>query len=64
MLTHMQETCDHPGDAPGARKSEGTTFSRLGRSLNEATTGRRAAEIILEAADALLGWDAASLDLY
>ena len=25
---------------------------------------RRVAEVILEAADALLGWDAASLDLY
>jgi PAS domain S-box-containing protein len=32
--------------------------------LNEAATVRRAAEIILKAADELLGWQAASLDLY
>ncbi|MGV3661995.1 MAG: PAS domain S-box protein [Prosthecobacter sp.] len=39
-------------------------LSSLGRELNTATTPRRAAEIIVAAADELLGWDAATLDLY
>ncbi len=39
-------------------------LSTLGRELNTATTPRHAAEIIVAAADELLGWDAASLDLY
>lgn len=39
-------------------------LSTLGRDLNAATTPRRAAEIIVVAADDLFGWDAATLDLY
>ncbi len=39
-------------------------LSKLGRELNTATTPRRAAEIIIAAADDLFGWDAVSLDLY
>jgi PAS domain S-box-containing protein len=38
-------------------------FCALGRSLSGAGTLRRVAEIALEAADGLMGWDAASLDL-
>jgi PAS domain S-box-containing protein len=60
----MQETHDCSGNTIESQKPEGTVFSRLGQNLNKATTVRRAAEVILEAADALLGWDAASLDLY
>jgi len=39
-------------------------FSQLGRKLNTATTPKETAEIIVKAADNLIGWDAASLDLY
>ena len=39
-------------------------FSQLGQSLSTAQTAREAAEIIVEAADHLLGWDACTLDLY
>ena len=39
-------------------------FSDLGKRLNGADTIRRVAEIALQAADELLGWDAASLDLW
>ncbi|HEY1048943.1 MAG TPA: PAS domain S-box protein [Prosthecobacter sp.] len=39
-------------------------LSTLGRNLNTATTARRAAEIIVAAADEMIGWDAATLDLY
>jgi len=39
-------------------------FSTLGRRLGEAATIRRAAEIVLEVADELVGWDSCSVDLY
>lgn len=39
-------------------------FSQLGRKLNTATTPKETADIIVEAADDLIGWDAASLDLF
>jgi PAS domain S-box-containing protein len=39
-------------------------FSALGCRLSEAATISRVAEIILQAADELLGWDSCSLDLY
>jgi|GEM_PF-1173281 len=39
-------------------------FSQLGRKLNTATTPKETAEIIVETADDLIGWDAASLDLF
>ena len=56
----------HASSAEVVRPQEPVSriLSGLGRSLNGAGTVRRAAEIILEAADAMLGWDAASLDLY
>ncbi len=38
-------------------------FSGLGRKLGGADTVRRVAEIMLEAADQLIGWDAAYLDV-
>ena len=44
--------------------AESQIFQTLGRSLSEAGTARRVAEVVLEAADVLLGWDAASLDLH
>ena len=60
MLTTVQNTREPSGKAAGRQKPESTTFSKLGRSLNGAATVKRVAEIILEAADALLGWDAAA----
>ncbi len=39
-------------------------FSELGRKLNNATIPEETAQIIVQAADDLIGWDAASLDLY
>ena len=41
-----------------------TAFSGLGLKLGSARTEKEAAEIILEVAGSLLGWDACSLDLY
>jgi PAS domain S-box-containing protein len=40
------------------------TISRLGQQLSAAKSARQASEIIVEAADQLLGWDACTLDLY
>ncbi len=39
-------------------------FANLGQRLNGATTAREAGEIIVAAADELLGWDACAFDLY
>jgi signal transduction histidine kinase/DNA-binding NtrC family response regulator len=39
-------------------------FSKLGQKLSATKTARAAAEIIVDAADQLLGWDACLLDLY
>jgi PAS domain S-box-containing protein len=39
-------------------------FSSLGQRLGEAATIRQAAEIILDVADELVGWDSCSVDLY
>jgi PAS domain S-box-containing protein len=39
-------------------------FSNLGQKLSAAKAAREAAEIIADAADRLLGWDACTLDLY
>jgi signal transduction histidine kinase/FixJ family two-component response regulator len=39
-------------------------FSKLGQRLSVTKTARAAAEIIVEVADQLLGWDACLLDLY
>ena len=39
-------------------------FSKLGQQLSATATAKAAAEIIVEAADQLLGWDACFLDLY
>ncbi len=64
MFTPALDTRESSGKTLARQKPESTVFSRLGRSLNGATTIRRAAEIILEAADEMLGWDAASLDLF
>ncbi|MDB6058516.1 MAG: domain S-box [Verrucomicrobiales bacterium] len=41
-----------------------TTLSRLGRALNSATSAKEASQFIVEAADELFGWEAATLDLY
>jgi PAS domain S-box-containing protein len=64
MLTPAQNTRESSGQAAGRREADHQIFPMLGQNLNKATTVRHAAEVILEAADALLGWDAASLDLY
>ena len=39
-------------------------FSKLGQKLSATKTAQAAAEIIVEAADQLIGWDACLLDLY
>src|SRR3974390_1318450 len=39
-------------------------FSMLGARLNEADTVRRVAEVTVEAADELIGWDSCAFDLY
>jgi len=39
-------------------------FSKLGQRLSATKTARAAAEIIVEAADRLIGWDSCFLDLY
>ena len=39
-------------------------LSRLGQQLGAAKSAREAAEIIVEVADRLLGWDACTVDLY
>ena len=66
-LNHAYTLTRHPGVPGQATRrpaADSRIFSGLGRALNEAATVRRVAEVILEAADELLGWDAASLDLY
>jgi PAS domain S-box-containing protein len=64
MLTRAQETANRSGGTGKSDNPQASDFTRLSRSLNEAATVRRVAEIALEQADELLGWDAASLDLY
>ena len=64
MAAPAQAIRKPPGKAARPRKAFGPLLEMLGRGLNEAVTARCVAEIILDAADALLGWDAASLDLY
>jgi PAS domain S-box-containing protein len=39
-------------------------FSKLGHRLNAVTTQKAAAQVIVEMADKLFGWDACSLDLF
>jgi PAS domain S-box-containing protein len=64
MLTPVQDIEESSGETTRGREADSRVFSGLGRGLNEAATVRRVAEVILDAADELLGWDAASLDLY
>ncbi len=64
MLTIAQDTRRSSGEAIQRREPHDQVFQALGRGLNEAATVRRAAEVVLEAADALLDWDAASVDSY
>src|ERR1035438_3254921 len=52
----------HPTAKPPEKRTR--TFSMLGGRLNEATTVRGAAEVVLQAADELMGWDSCALDLY
>ena len=58
------EVRDYPRHHSRSTDPAGRIFSGLGRSLNTAESVRRVGEIILGAADELLGWDAASLDMY
>jgi PAS domain S-box-containing protein len=64
MHTLLSDIQESSGQATRRPAADSRIFSGLGRPLNEAATVRRVAEVILEAADELLGWDAASLDLY
>lgn len=57
---------DHSTPSPVERKRaevRATAFQSLGQRLNTAATPREAAEIIMEVADQLVGWDACWLDL-
>ena len=64
MLTPVQDIQESPSEVTRRWEADSRIFSGLGRGLNEAATVRRVAEVMLEAADELLVWDAASLDLY
>src|ERR1035441_10159394 len=64
MLTPSPSTRLSADKSVKRRTASSQIFRALGRDLNEAATVRRVAEVILAAADALLGWDAAALDLY
>ena len=64
MLAPAQTNRESSGKAISPQQPASQIFSGLGRRLNGADSARRAAEIVLEAADAMLGWDAASLDLH
>ena len=64
MLTPVQDIQESPSEVTRRGEADSRIFSGLGRGLNEAATVRRVAEVMLEAADELLVWDAASLDLY
>lgn len=45
-------------------ETQALTFAALGRQLNGAVSARAAGEIVLDAAQRLFGWDAATVDLY
>ena len=51
-------------EPPGTLEQHCRVFVTLGRRLNSAGTTRRAAELLAQAADELIGWDSCSLDLY
>ena len=61
-LSGLTRKAANPG--PGARLAAVACYLRLGQQLSAARTARGAAEILAEAADQLLGWDACTLDLY
>src|SRR5438552_13628541 len=59
----MVETERHGvAELPGAEKRL-AAFSNLGRRLSAAMTQREAAEILMQTADDLLGWDACNFDI-
>jgi diguanylate cyclase (GGDEF)-like protein len=51
-------------EASGPPKESGQVFAQLGRGLSATTSAEAAAEIILNAARELIGWDACYLILY
>jgi PAS domain S-box-containing protein len=62
MITPTVRNATRRGAKP--RDARARSFSLLGGRLSEAATARRVAEIILQAADEVLVWDASSMDLY
>lgn len=50
--------------AQKAAETQALTFAALGRQLNGAASAREAGEIVLDAAQRMFGWDAATVDLY
>ncbi len=66
-MQSTQQIFADSADAPPITKrleQRCSLFSSLGRRLGEAATLRRVAEIVLDAADELVGWDSFSVDLY
>jgi PAS domain S-box-containing protein len=64
MIVTPQDIRDSATTPNHCQARAGQALSGLGQNLNAAGSIRRVAEIALEAADELLGWDAASLDLW
>ena len=64
MSASAEATRESSSKAVRRRAPADRVFPGLGRSLNEAGTLRGVGEIVLEVAQVMLGWDAASLDLY
>ncbi|HVM51108.1 MAG TPA: PAS domain S-box protein [Candidatus Acidoferrum sp.] len=64
-MTARTQTRRPPARLPASRPELcARTFAALGGRLNEATTARAVAEVILQAADELMGWDSCAFDLY
>ena len=59
----MRKSKASPNPAPKTVSSHSQVFVPLGRRLGTAATVKRVGEIVLAAADQLMGWDCGSLDL-
>ena len=64
MRTHTQAVA--PSACPSARPPDRRcrAFALLGGQLNDAMSVRQVAEVVLQAADELMGWDSCAFDLY
>ena len=64
MSQATQNSVTPPAKVHATLEQQWRVFAALGRRLNSAGTTRRAAELLAQAADELMGWDACSFDLY